>query len=287
MQTTIRPFTKLNFLFIILSINYISCNIWDNLISQLSSPQFSIPDELKLELFNEDRKAMEVLVSSKFNTIKFSLINEDLVNSVIPGNLTSTVADVYLNFTNGTIQMDFDDSCYYKNASQIRAMTTKFILNSYDLLTFFYETSDYYEYIYTNPLQKALDNTANRSKFSLRSLKKNEELRNLIELPETINNHADTINNFLLKNNVLDKDSMIMFKVNKKTTILETINLKYKQVNLTSLDVKVHRVDSFAEDDFKIKHECQLLEEKDIDEIDIVPIDRKSAPGNFLSLIES
>jgi len=287
MQTTIMSNTKLIFLFIFFSVNYISCNLWDNLISQLNSPQYSIPDELKLELFNQDRKAMEILVSSKFNTIKFSLINEDLVKSIIPGNLTSIVADVYLNFTNGTIKMDFDDSCYYKNASQIRAMTTKFILNSYDLLTFFYETSDYYEYIYTNPLQKALDKTSNRSKFSLRSLSQNEELRNLVESQETLSNHADTINNFLLKNNVLDKDSMIMFKVNKTTTTLEKINLKYKQINLTSLDVKVNKVDRFAEDDFKIKHECQLLEEKDIDEINIVPRDIKSVSENFLSLIES
>jgi hypothetical protein len=286
MQTTSRRSTRLIVFFIIISLNYISCNIWDNLISQLNSPQYSIPDELKLELFNQDNKAMEIFVSSKFNTIKFSLINEDLVNSVIPANLTSTVADVYLNFTNGTIKIDFDDSCYYKNASAIRAMTTKFILNSYDLLTFFYETPDYYEYIYTNPLQKALDSTL--SKFKLRNLNLEQDggLRNLIPLSDSTSNPIDTLNKFLYKNSIFDKDSMIMFKVNKEKTILETISLKYKNIDLTNLDVKVYKIDSFDEDEFKIKHECQLLEEKDIDEMSKVQNEVKSATDNFLSLIE-
>lgn len=265
----------------------IKCNIWDNMITQLSSPQFSIPDELKLEVFNQDNKAMEIFISSKLNMIKFSLINDDLVRSVIPNNITSTVADIYLNFTNGTIKIDFEDSCYFKNVTAISKLTTKFILFSYDLLTYFKDTQDYYEYILTNPLQQPVDHNA-KMNFYLNS--NNSDKENNRDDKITPINQIESLNDMIIgSNNIFDKESMIVFKVNKLNKSLEKISLKYKHVDLTDLDVKVFKVDSFDEDVFKINHECKLLEVNDIDGVkDVVNERSKNVNENkkFLTFIE-
>ena len=276
-------FLKLtSILFIINLTERTNCNIWDNLISQQSSPQFEIPDEIKLELYNLDHKAMEVYISSNFNLMKFSLINEDLVKTVIPNNITSTVADIYLNFTNGTIKIDFDDVCYFRNISAINKLNTKFILFSYDLFTYFHDTLDYYEYIFTNPLSQGVD-TRMKSDFTLKNFESVEGESSAININERRNKQKDVLNEVLNRYNIFEKDSMILFKVNKTTSSLESLSLKLKNVDLNNLDVKVYNVDQFDKNIFNISHECIFLEDKNVDEVDSKIVNQSE---NFLSYIE-
>ena len=274
---------KLILIFFIINLTRrITCNIWDNLISQLNSPQYEIPDEIKLEVFNQDHKAMDIYISSNFNLMKFSLINEDLVKTVLPNNITSTVADVYLNFTNGTIKIDFDDVCYYRNISAINKLTTKFLLFSYDLLTYFHDTIDFYEYVFTNPLSQAVD-TRIKSDYLLKNSESIVGESNGVNSQERSRTQRDILHAVLNQYNIFEKDSMILFKVNKTTSSLESISLKFKNVDLTNLDVKVYNIDQFDGNIFNINHECVVLEDKPVDEINFSIVNESD---KFLSYIE-
>jgi hypothetical protein len=228
-------------------ISTIGCNMWDNLLSQLKSPQFTIPNEVKLELSNDNKIIMEIAISTSYNMIKISLTNEELSKEMF--NL-DRIVDIYLNFTNGTVDFDFDDSCFYKNITALKSINTKFIIYSYDWLTYFNNLDEkYFDYILTNPLSGKFDAGINYFLFAKKNLK---------------GGNSDILNN--IKNqigNIIDKDSYINFRVNKSTKLLEKISLKYDKVILNNLDVKSTAVNKFDDDVFKLKHDCALLEEKD------------------------
>ena len=96
------------------------CNIWDNFFSQLKSPHYRIPDEFSLMLFKDSLNVMNFSASYKYNSYKLSLfqnpfnsVNSDLKfleEKTNMNNFNQTIADIYVNFTGGIINLDFHDS---------------------------------------------------------------------------------------------------------------------------------------------------------------------------------
>jgi len=77
----------------------ISCNIWDNLFSNLKSPLVSIPEEFCVELFdkeNDKLKLGEIWVSSKNNKMKF-VIFDSVGQANVKGLSNIYELNVYLN----------------------------------------------------------------------------------------------------------------------------------------------------------------------------------------------
>lgn len=252
-------------LFVLLFTGLTNCNIWDSIFSHLASPQLTIPDESKVELYNEDKKIMEILVSVKKNALKMSLIDEEVTKLLAN---TTSVADVYVNFTNGTINMDFSDSCVYKNFSLLQKFNIKFFLASYDLLTFFNVGDEFYEYFLTNPLSSK-QNKESKEKYQLRAdnlrflNQEGDESKN-IDVKNYINNvdKKKAINYFTQlfeTKGLIDQESSMIFRVNKTTFNLEQISIKYNNVQLPNFFTISAKVDKFDDDQFQIKHHCDLF----------------------------
>jgi len=242
--------------------NYITCNIWDNIFSQLNSPQLFLPNESKIEIFNKNNKMMEVLISSEKNTLKVSLLDKNLVKNVTGLN-SSDIVDIYINFTNTFISLDFQDSCTFKNISILNKFKLKFFLASYDILTLFKNGEIYYEYIFTNPLGK--EKKIKGKKFpadsnnftNLRSLQfKFLEDKNNKNFNESF--YKLDFLKLLDINGIMDQESMLMFNVNKTTLNLENIDIKLYGIN-SVYNTKTSIVDKFDDGSFTIKHNCTLL----------------------------
>jgi hypothetical protein len=246
--------------------NFITCNIWDNIFSQLNSPQLVLPSESKVELFNKENKMMEVLISSQRNILKVSLLDKNLVKN-ITGQNSSDIVDIYVNFTNSFVSFDFEDSCRFKNISVLNKFKLKFFLASYDILTLFKNGEIYYEYVFTNPLGK--QNKNNGKKYtgqgsnlrSLRNLQLNfleDENKNKIDESFT---KLDLTKIFDIKG-LMEQDSMLIFNVNKTTQILENINMKIYGID-SVYNAITTLVDQFDDESFRIKHNCTLIKVDD------------------------
>lgn len=124
------------------------CNIWDNIYSNLNSPQYSIPDDFKLTLTNDlNQKTMsELFVSSNLDKIKLTLIMEQNSNEL------DRFLNILIDMKKGMIAVDGQEKCLYQNYTELSKFTVKFFLNSYDILTYFQPNGDYYDYVITNPL---------------------------------------------------------------------------------------------------------------------------------------
>jgi hypothetical protein len=246
--------------------NFITCNIWDNIFSQLNSPQLVLPSESKVELFNKENKMMEVLISSQRNILKVSLLDKNLVKNVT-GQNSSDIVDIYVNFTNTFVSFDFEDSCRFKNISVLNKFQLKFFLASYDILTLFKNGEIFYEYVFTNPLGKPNRNNGKKITHegsnlrSLRNLQLNfldDENKNKID--ETLGK-LDLTKIFDIKG-LMEQDSMLIFNVNKTTQILENINMKIYGID-SVYNAKTTLVDKFYDESFRIKHNCTLIKVDD------------------------
>lgn len=252
------------FIYALLNIISLSkCNIWDNFFSQLKSPHYRIPDEFSLMLFKDSLNIMNISASYKYNSYKLSLFQnpfnvvkndlkflEDKTNNNI---FNETIVDIYVNFTGGIVNLDFHDSCKYINATALSKFSSKFFLESYELLTLFEQEDVFYDYILMNPLNNhILDstiknlqenknmflslNTENSRQKRFGELKEsNSVLAQLIEILKQLG-VFDLTDKSLLKYN---KDYQVYFKVDKKEESLKLISFIYKGINLVNLDVKV------------------------------------------------
>jgi hypothetical protein len=146
---------KVIFLFFFHLLSLVKSNFWDNIFSQLRSPQLVLPEESKVEIFNGENKMMDVFISTSLNVVKFSLIDKHFIKSVANFTGASDFLNIYANFTNGTVRFDWEDKCTFLNVSILTKFKLKFFLASYDLLTFFNDGPEYFEYILTNPLHSS------------------------------------------------------------------------------------------------------------------------------------
>jgi hypothetical protein len=171
------------------------CNIWDNLYSHSQSEHKEIPNDFKLELYNDNKSMGEFISSSKLNVMKLTLIlNKE-------GKFPDKFLNFLLDFNSGTYTLDTKEKCIYTNNTFIKGFTTKFFFNSYDILTYYSPTENYYEYIITNPL-----------------------------------NYDNEISKLL--NSIYDKSYYINAKVGKKSNILEKVQIQIKNIPI-EFDAKV------------------------------------------------
>jgi hypothetical protein len=214
----------LSYLFIIVSslLGLYRCNIWDNLYSNLRSPQYELYTEFMLQLYNGDKEIIRILCSSDYNTIKISLLDEQLKKNL-------TIADLYLNFTGATASVDFEDKCLYKPVRAMEPINVLFLLSAYDLFTFFREDNKLhlYEYILVNPNGPSASNERNP----------------LAALFDDI-----------------DKDAMAIFRVDSRYENLVDIDFKYNGIELQHLGTKVIPY-GFNATYFTPKHECKLYDD--------------------------
>ena len=128
----------------------IQSNIWDNIYSQSKSPHFYIPDNFQIALTNEKDGSLagELFVSSRLNLIKLSFILDE-------SNEKDAFIQLLIDFKTGKIYFDTEEKCVYIYYDIVEQISPKFILNAYDLLSFFSEDENYYHYVVINPLSLA------------------------------------------------------------------------------------------------------------------------------------
>ena len=195
-------------------------NVWDNIYTQANSPHYVIADNFEIKLLNieENITAGEILVSSELGLMKLSLI-------LTEENEDDSFLQILLNFTEGKIYFDIQEKCLYKYFDMLKEITPKFILNGYDIFSFFYEDKNNYHYIVTNPLESP-----------------NTKDNRILFLAKEILNDYGTI--FKKDKSIYDKDLYADFLVDKIEEKIKTIQIKttygfmklnteYKAYNIT------------------------------------------------------
>ena len=177
-------------------------NVWDNIFTQANSPHYNIAENFEIKLFNIEANttAGQILVSSELGLIKLSLILSE-------ENEEDSFIQILVNFTNGKVYFDTEEKCLYKYIDLIGQVTPKFILNAYDILSYFSQDENYYHYIVTNPL-------------------KTSEVNNnavLLLAKEIINDFGK---NYKKYQNIYDENLYADFFVDKKEEIIKTIKVK-------------------------------------------------------------
>jgi hypothetical protein len=225
--------------YILLLLGAINCNLWDNLFSNLDSPQYALPTEFKMELYNEGNNIIEILFSGYLNSIRITLLENFIQKEDKP------IVDLYVNFTAGTASADFQDLCFYRNLTALQMISSRFILDSYDLFTYFKankETKEY-EYLISNPLGNKLDNDFG---FLLDdNAKKSALIKSIL-------------------GNDIDDLAYVVFRVNMETEVLQAIDFKYQGIEYLNLETKVSWVSSFNKTLFQPKHNCTYFNITDL-----------------------
>lgn len=198
------------FFFLLLTLKGILCNIWDNIYSNLNSPQYEIPEEFKMTLINDltQETISELFVSSSLNKVKLTLIMQKQANEM------NRFINFVVDMSNGTMTVDSEDKCLYRNISGFNKFTVKFFLNSYDLFSYFKENETFYDYVITNPLSY------------------NDSLKEIIKT-------------------VYDQPYYVNLRVNKEKLSLEKVVVNYENVQAITMTPKME-YRNMTEEDFKL-----------------------------------
>ena len=198
------------FFFLLLTLKGILCNIWDNIYSNLNSPQYEIPEEFKMTLINDltQETISELFVSSSLNKVKLTLILQKQANEM------NRFINFVVDMSNGTMTVDSEDKCLYRNISGLNKFTVKFFLNSYDLFSYFKENETFYDYVITNPLSY------------------NDSLKEIIKT-------------------VYDQPYYVNLRVNKEKLSLEKVVVNYENVQAITMTPKME-YRNMTEEDFKL-----------------------------------
>ena len=198
------------FFFLLLTLKGILCNIWDNIYSNVNSPQYEIPEEFKMTLINDltQETISELFVSSSLNKVKLTLIMQKQANEM------NRFINFVVDMSNGTMTVDSEDKCLYRNISGLNKFTVKFFLNSYDLFSYFKENETFYDYVITNPLSY------------------NDSLKEIIKT-------------------VYDQSYYVNLRVNKEKLSLEKVVVNYENVQAITMTPKME-YRNMTEEDFKL-----------------------------------
>ena len=90
--------------------------------------------------------------------IKISLILSE-------SNIDDSFIQIIINFNEGKVYFDTEEKCLYKYIDLIEQVSPKFIINAYDLLSYFLEDENNYHYIVTNPLEIEESNMLDKDKY--------------------------------------------------------------------------------------------------------------------------
>lgn len=198
------------FFFLLLTLKGILCNIWDNIYSNVNSPQYEIPEEFKMTLINDltQETIAELFVSSSLNKVKLTLVMQKQANEM------NRFINFVVDMSNGTMTVDSEDKCLYRNISGLNKFTVKFFLNSYDLFSYFKENETFYDYVITNPLSY------------------NDSLKEIIKT-------------------VYDQPYYVNLRVNKEKLSLEKVVVNYENVQAITMTPKME-YRNMTEEDFKL-----------------------------------
>lgn len=237
-----KNITKMSyFLYSILFMFYlyqVKCNFWDNIYSNLQNPNVDIPEEFKLELFNINnnlKKSAEILASSSLNKLKitiyesFKLKTDNVVanlfkqtsNSAKPRKLEESpdnkeLLNVVINFSrdNGSIVISSPNKvCQIQKLPNLDSLSVKFILELYNIFTYFKENENTKEYIFTNPSPF----------FNLRGREKD-----ILTLMKIIGFSADKDKLNFINSDKISKNALIVLSLNKFTNEIENLNIKFE-----------------------------------------------------------
>ena len=246
-------------------INSIYCNIWDNMFSQMDSPGYIVPNEFNVTFAKNttpNEALFSISASTELNLIKLSIYEQSPPNitDYLPNNLKflseiistkedkkdveeitkkttrkitkkTAFLDVYLNFTNGTIVIDIPNyNCTFRNVSALKFLTTKFILVSYDILTYYQSKDNFDKFIFTNPVASPANQMSSIFSSPLQWFK-------------------DFIND-------IDLASLVVFKVNPTNSLLEQVDLKFKNYELLDMFAEVHIFDKPDFQDYAFHKNC-------------------------------
>ena len=126
----------------------INSNLWDNIYSQSKSPHSNLPNNFELFLINQkdNTTAGDLLMSTEHNLTKFSFVLDE-------SNGQDPFIQLLIDFNKGRLYIDTHEKCVYQYINLIEQLCPKFILNAYDLLSYFSEDENDYHYIVINPLE--------------------------------------------------------------------------------------------------------------------------------------
>jgi len=249
----------------ILVLKAIYCNIWDNMFSQMDSPGYIVPNEFNATFAKNstpDTPLFSISASSKLNLIKLSFyeqpalnmssftdiansglkfLAEDNTNSKTNSNSKDNnkvkilkknpIVSAYLNFTNGTVVIDVPGyNCTWKNVSALKFLTTKFVLVSYDILTYYRIVDNMHNFIFTNPV-------GSRTNDSL----------------SIFSSPIQWFKDFLSD---IDLASIVVFKVNPEKNLLENVDIRFKNYDLLYLNAEVNIFDKPDKADYYFDKTC-------------------------------
>jgi hypothetical protein len=193
----------MNIFLILIFFISISANIWDNIYSQAKSPRLVIPKEFQLTLRSEnsDSTIGEIFLSSEENLIKLSLVLDE-------SDSKDEFIHIIFNFNEGKVYFDTQEKCVYQYYEMIEQLSVDFFLNAYDLLTYFSEDNDNFNYTLVNPLEISVaDDKINK-------------------IPSLISNILKNVNNLVKSNNIYDSEYYGNFIIDKTTLKIKAIAIK-------------------------------------------------------------
>jgi hypothetical protein len=195
-------------------------------LSLYSDQNTSYVSEINEEEKTKTDKKLKFLGNNDESKIKET--NNTLIN--LKNDTTAkSFFDIYVDFNEGIVTSDMPDyNCTFKNVSMLKFITTKFVLVSYDVLTYYLNKDGFHNFIFTNPVSTKKD-------------------LNVISDP------VQWINDFISD---LDLASLIVFKVDKTTNYLKNVELKYNSTNLMNLEADVHIYIQPNPNDFIFNKKC-------------------------------
>lgn len=235
--------------------SFCSCNIWDNLYSNLKSPMSEIPEEFKLSLYNGNIKSNKTLfsdiwISSIQNKIKISLYDsakltynlDEMFNLITNNTRGEPLNNIFLNLV---IDLNKNNSQVYINNGIIcNNIETKFLNNlqlklfmkSYNFITFLDTTynSEFYDYAINQfPIKVKLN----------KEIQNNKTLKYLLDLIGLSQND---------NKNLRRKENSIIFRINKNNSKLEEININYDNSELYYFKTELQTFKELSKEIFQI-----------------------------------
>ena len=198
----------LKFKIFLILIAYIKCNLWDNIFShqkRIKKNLFELPEEFEIDLFSDEKNINymgKIYVSCKLN--KFKLIFNLKNNSL---NKEDYFLNIIGDLNKSSVLLINEEKCNNYSVNLFNNLTIKFFLNSYDLISYFYnvnETINYY--IITNPLQIKINNkieTIFNKEFYINFI---TNLNNLSNIEIKYNNFKAKFYSELKKKDFIEKD---------------------------------------------------------------------------------
>lgn len=221
------------------------CNMWDNIFSNLESPNVSLPKEFKVELFssgNYSYKAAEILASSSLNRLKITIYDTlKLTNSL------SLLIKLLLNTPEQkepevmfTLEVDFGNSlitthsygeCQYNKLTGLGNINIGLLLASYDLFTYYESQESFDKYVVTNP----------------RTNIKDEKFAKFLPIFNTLG--------------TVDKNALLVFEVDKSSRYLQGIDIKFNDIEYFYFKTRVSLLELNDWDFSKIDlSQCVLID---------------------------